>query len=106
MLPHTAAVVDCRSRGIPIFEEVQIEVRSYRHEHNAWLREKTMVRVLLAFGMSLLLNGCAYLTTYQSGLGDPSTGVSMDAKQRMLIVNNVDGKRRNRQRPSKTCRAG
>lgn len=34
-----------------------------------------------------LLQGCAGLTTYQASLGDPSTGVSMDAQQRMLLVN-------------------
>jgi hypothetical protein len=48
-----------------------------------------MSRALLALALlgATLLQGCAHLTTYQAGLGEPTTGVAMDAKQRMLLVN-------------------
>ena len=59
-----------------------------------------MVRILCAAATALALNGCAYLTTYQNGLGNPETGVSMDAKQRMLIVNKVGDQRRMCAEPS------
>ena len=38
------------------------------------------------------LQGCAYLTTYQKNVGEPTTGVAMDAKQRLLLVNDVPGR--------------
>ncbi len=38
------------------------------------------------------LQGCAFLTTYKSDLQSPSTGVSVDAKQRFLLVNDVPPK--------------
>jgi hypothetical protein len=38
---------------------------------------------------AVVLQGCAYLTHYQASIGEPSTGVSMDAKQRVVLVNNA-----------------
>jgi hypothetical protein len=34
-----------------------------------------------------MLSGCAYLTHYKSDLGQPQTGVSVDIKQRMVLLN-------------------
>jgi hypothetical protein len=48
-----------------------------------------MIRSFVVMGCMGLLSGCAHLTTYQADLGTPSTGVSMDAKQRVVLVNEV-----------------
>lgn len=42
---------------------------------------------LAAIAAALSLSGCAYFTTYKSDLGTPQTGVSVDIKQRMLLIN-------------------
>lgn len=51
---------------------------------------------LAALAAVLSLQGCAYFTTYKSDLGSPTTGVSVDIKQRMLLMNtkigDADGK--------------
>lgn len=48
-----------------------------------------MIRLFGALLGALFLQGCAHLTTYQASLGSPDTGVSMDAKQRVVLVNQV-----------------
>lgn len=45
-----------------------------------------MIRLLTCLCATYLVTGCAYLTTYQADLGSPSTGVSLDAKQRVVLV--------------------
>lgn len=37
------------------------------------------------------LQGCAYLTTYKSDLGSPAAGVSIDAKQRVVLITQENG---------------
>lgn len=37
-----------------------------------------------------LLQGCAYLTTFKSDLGNPDVGVSIDAKQRVVLMGPVE----------------
>jgi hypothetical protein len=48
-----------------------------------------MLRFGFAVAVAFGLQGCAYLTTYQASVGDPTTGVAMDAKQRLLLVNEI-----------------
>ncbi len=40
-----------------------------------------------------LLQGCAYLTTYKADLGNPDVGVSIDAKQRVVLMAPVETKK-------------
>lgn len=51
-----------------------------------------MIRYSLAIYGIIFLQGCAHLTTYQANIGSPDTGVSMDAKQRLVLVNQVEEK--------------
>lgn len=37
--------------------------------------------------LALLSSGCSHFTTYQADIGTPTTGVSFDAKQRLMLVN-------------------
>lgn len=32
-------------------------------------------------------SGCSHFTTYQADIGTPTTGVSFDAKQRLMLIN-------------------
>jgi len=59
-----------------------------------------MLRIVCALATILFFGGCAHLTTYQSDIGTPTTGVSMDAKQRLVLVNSVSSQRRMCAEPS------
>lgn len=52
------------------------------------------IRLFFSLVGAVLLTGCAHLTTYQASVGDPKTGVSMDAKQRLLLINEGPSKAR------------
>jgi hypothetical protein len=46
-----------------------------------------MFRAIVGLAMASLLTGCAHFTHYQANIGDPEVGVSMGAKQRVVLMN-------------------
>lgn len=54
---------------------------------------------------SVALHGCASFTTFHKDIGEPVTGYSMDAKQRLLLVNNITtlGKNGTQEKVRRVC---